>query len=614
MINFPSEQIGRALMLNQKIANQINLVAKLHSVTVSAMQDKLSQVVLSGSPQGVAYVHNEISTLASQAKRDIKAHCMLLPILLSHQARDVITIIRERCGIEVNLATISGIFQPIQYIIQASCQIQLLQKMQVRAYLIPSASLPELYTWSFINKHSILEPLPASVNELLNNWYRLQISGQEQFQFNGVPYIADLSAMTLMDTVSGETVSLYKESQSPYWLFAQDQQQDFLNFVRSDSDAIESMYRYGGSNITLSGVNHLIDFTSMHQMSLSTGKTSLIKRCPPPLSSVLPDYTCHLVVTGSPDSLGEVTMEIMKQLDALCTRTEFTCKLPGISQYWRDVIAVHAFNMFRQFCVKVDNLQGNNGVLMAQLQGERDYCGKVKVHVKEQLLDLLQSVMTQESSARSNPSIKIIFPPEWGPQQLNVEFKPIRRSSQEWSDIEGMVHKTLPAARLVQIDRVQNRQLWEKYALEKGHMNQRNNGLLNEKLLFHGTRKNDPRSVVQSLRGIDFRCSRRDHQLLWGTGAYFAANANYSNRYSYHNAQLQAWQMIIVKVLTGNSCSYRKPNPSLTRPPPLFAGSNLLYDTVCGCSGGSDIYVVYDQDRAYPAYIISYHVPKNPTS
>ena len=614
MINFPSEQIGRALMLNQKIANQINLVAKLHSVTVSAMQDKLSQVVLSGSPQGVAYVHNEISTLTSQAKRDIKAHCMLLPILLSHQARDVITIIRERCGIEVNLATISGTFQPIQYIIQAGCQIHLLQKMQVRAYLIPSASLPELYTWSFINKHSILEPLPASVNELLNNWYRLQISGQEQFQFNGVPYIADLSAMTLMDTVSGETVSLYKESQSPYWSFAQDQQQDFLNFVRSDSDAVESMYRYGGSNITLSGVNHLIDFTSMHQMSLSTGKTSLIKRCPPPLSSVLPDYTCHLVVTGSPDSLGEVTMEIMKQLNALCTRTEFTCKLPGISQLWRDVIAVYAFNVFRQFCVKVDNLQVNNRVLLAQLQGERDYCGKVKVHVKEQLLDLLQSVMTQESSARSNPSIKIIFPPEWGPQQLNVEFKPIRRSSQEWSDIEGMVHKTLPAARLVQIDRVQNRQLWEKYALEKRHMNQRNNGLVNVKLLFHGTRKNDPRSVVQSLRGIDFRCSRRDHQLLWGTGAYFAANANYSNRYSYHNAQLQAWQMIIVKVLTGNSCSYIKPNPSLTRPPPLFAGSNLLYDTVCGCSGGSDIYVVYDQDRAYPAYIISYHVPKNPTS
>lgn len=442
------------------------------------------------------------------------------------------------------------------------------------------------------------------------------IDAQTQFQFDDRLYIADLSAMTLMDTTSGEAALLHKEPQQLYWSFAPEQQGDFLNFVQGESEAIEFMYRYGGSSIALSGVNHLMEFNSMHQLNLSTGKTSLIKRCPPPLSSVLPDYNCQLVLTGSPEGLSEVTMEVMKQLDTFCTRMEFTCKLPGISQHWRDVTAVHAFNVFRQFCVKVDTLQVNGEVLMAQLQGERDYCAKVKVHVKEQLLDLLQYVVAKECSLRSSPSSKIVFPPEWDPQQLDVEFKSIRRSSREWSDIEGMVHKTLPAATIIQIDRVQNCQLWEKYALEKGHMNRRNNGLVNEKLLFHGTRKNDPQSVVQSLRGIDFRCSRRDHQLLWGTGSYFATNANYSNRYSYYNTQLQAWQMIVVNVLTGKSCNYRNPSPSLTRPPPLFPGSNLLYDTVRGCSVGADsiIYVVYDQDRAYPAYIVSYRVPQNPTS
>ena len=610
VINFPSELIGRALLLTPRIASHINLVAKLHNVTVSA--DNASQVILSGSPQGVAYVHNEINTLASQAKRDIKAHCMLIPILFSHQARDVITIIRQRCDIEISLVATSGLFPPILDLIQASHQIQLLQKVQVKNYLIPLVPVSELYTWSFINKHSVSEPLPASVNQLLNNRYSLQFGGQEQFQFNGVSYVADLSTMTLVDTLSGETVTLCKEPLSPYWLFAQDQQRDFLNFVQSDSDAIECMYCYGGSSVTLSGVNHLIEFTSMHQLNLKTAKTSLIKRYPPPASSVLPDYNCHLVLIGSPDSLNETTKEIMKQLDALCALTEFTCKLPGVSQHWLDVIAVHVFNVFRQFCVKVGNLQVNNGVLMAQLQGERDYCEKVKVHVKEQLLDLLQSAVTQESGVQYSPSIN--FPPEWEPQQSDVELKPVQRNSQEWNSIVEKVNKTLPAAGLIQIDRVQNRQLWEKYALEKSHMDNRNNGLVNEKLLFHGTRKNDPQSVAQSLRGIDFRCSRRDHRLLWGIGAYFAVNANYSHHYSHNNHQLHAWQMIIVKVLTGHSCSYRNPNPSLTRPPPLFAGSNLLYDTVCGSSGGSDIYVVYDQDRAYPAYIISYHLPTNPVS
>ena len=615
MIIFPSELVGRALMINPNIASSIHLLAKQHNVTVSAMPDNLSQVVISGSPPGVAFVHNEISTLASQAKRDIKAHCMVLPILFSQQAKEMIAMVGERYGIEISVVTTAGLFHPIHdVLIQANDQIQLLQKVQASNYLIPLVSISEPYTWSFINKLSALVPLPAYVNELLSNWYCLQINGQKQFQFDDRLYIADLTAMMLVDTTSGETVFLHKEPQQPYWSFAPDQQRECLNFVQSESEAIEFMYRYGGSSVALSGVNHLIEFNSMHQLNLSTGKTSLIKRHPPPLSSVLPDYNCHLVLTGSPEGLREITVEIMKRLDALCTQTEFTCKLPGISQHWQDIIAVHAFNVFRQFCMKVDALQVNNGVLMAQLQGERDYCGKVKIHVKEQLLDLLQFIITQECSLCSSLSTKIYFPSEWEPQQLDVEFKPIRRSNQEWSDIETMVHKTLPTARLVQIDRVQNLQLWEKYALEKGHMNRRNNGLMNEKLLFHGTRKINPKSVVQCLRGIDFRCSRRDHQLLWGTGAYFAANANYSNRYSYYNAQLQAWQMIVVKVLTGNSCSYRNPDRSLTRPPRLFAGSNLLYDTVCGHHGGSDIYVVYDQDRAYPAYIISYNFPKDPTS
>ena len=112
--------------------------------------------------------------------------------------------------------------------------------------------------------------------------------------------------------------------------------------------------------------------------------------------------------------------------------------------------------------------------------------------MKEQLLDLLQSVMTQESSLRSSPSAKMNFPPEWEPQQLDIEFKSVSKNSQEWNDIVGMVHKMLPTTSVVQIDRIQHCQLWEKYALEKSHMNHRNNSLVNEELLFHGTRKNNP--------------------------------------------------------------------------------------------------------------------------
>ena len=269
--------------------------------------------------------------------------------------------------------------------------------------------------------------------------------------------------------------------------------------------------------------------------------------------------------------------------------------------------------MLRQYFVQIISLEARDGVLIVQLRGEREYCERVKalvkdqlVDIKDQLVDLLQSAVIQNSSVCTSPRSNV--PNEWEPQTTDMELKLVRQHGQEWNNIVGMVHRTLPGAQVIEISRVQNRQLWEKYALERDHMENRNNGIVNEKSLFHGTRKNDPKTVALSLRGIDFRFSRRDHQLLWGTGAYFAVKASYSDRYCYTNLAINARQMIIAKVLTGHSCLYRHSDPRLTRPPPLFPGSNLLHDTVCGQNAGSDIYVVYDQDRVYPAYIITYIV------
>ena len=98
---------------------------------------------------------------------------------------------------------------------------------------------------------------------------------------------------------------------------------------------------------------------------------------------------------------------------------------------------------------------------------------------------------------------------------------------------------------------------------------------------------------------------------MWGLANYFAANASYSDRYAYSRAGGYK-EMFMVKVLTGDS--YSSPsNQSLRMPPekPVAVSGNLQfakahYDTVTGTTHGCQVFMTYDNDKAYPAYLIQY--------
>ena len=141
---------------------------------------------------------------------------------------------------------------------------------------------------------------------------------------------------------------------------------------------------------------------------------------------------------------------------------------------------------------------------------------------------------------------------------------------------------------------------------------EKNGGVTNEKLLFHGTSETPPEKIFRSEFGFDFRyCSKGK----WGIGTYFAVNANYSNSYSYRPNNEGYRQMILANVLTGNSCQCA-PDHTLRRPPRKEGTGTgdgeeeICYDTVCGFIGGSDVFVVYDHEKAYPKYLITYNVRK----
>ena len=134
-----------------------------------------------------------------------------------------------------------------------------------------------------------------------------------------------------------------------------------------------------------------------------------------------------------------------------------------------------------------------------------------------------------------------------------------------------------------------------------------NTDYLRDELLFHGTRQNKPELIYGGDEGFDKHCSQEG---MWGKGNYFAVNSSYSNRYAFR-ASGGLRKMFAAWVLTGNS----KCLPSdrqLVQPPFMDKPANQenmvqrRYDSVNGTTGGTRVYITYDNEHAYPAYLITY--------
>ena len=202
----------------------------------------------------------------------------------------------------------------------------------------------------------------------------------------------------------------------------------------------------------------------------------------------------------------------------------------------------------------------------------------------------------------------ITFPPEWQPQTERLKKIPVPPSSYEWSKIESQFKETLPNATIVDILRIQNKMLWQSYMQEAAKLKRRNNGVVNEKTLFHGTSSNDPSLIYNGEDGFEMRlCSG-----MWGQANYFAVNAKYSDGYAFVRNGTR--EIFLAKVLTGDSVKL-EPDRTLRLPPEKRANNGprstlqyakRRYDTVNGVTNGSQVYMTYHNQKSYPAYLIQY--------
>ena len=177
---------------------------------------------------------------------------------------------------------------------------------------------------------------------------------------------------------------------------------------------------------------------------------------------------------------------------------------------------------------------------------------------------------------------------------------------EEYESIAARFHQTLPSNDITKIERIQNKVLWRRYASKSREMCQSGDGILNEELLFHGTRRNNPELIYKGSDGFDMRLSNNG---MWGKGNYFAVNASYSNSYAFCSASavMPCKKMLAAWVLTGKSF-YSQPH-SFCHPPEMgdaSQGVQRKYDSVNGQTHGSKVFITYENSLAYPGYLITY--------
>ena len=131
------------------------------------------------------------------------------------------------------------------------------------------------------------------------------------------------------------------------------------------------------------------------------------------------------------------------------------------------------------------------------------------------------------------------------------ELVDVNLATAEAAALGALLRRGLRSARVVKLERVQNRMLWARYVHAR-HLVALREGDANEQWLFHGTCALAPAQVCESEDGLDPRFSSGG---FYGNGTYLAESAaypvggRYAHRVSGHNGARM--QLLIVQAVCG---------------------------------------------------------------
>ena len=465
------------------------------------------------------------------------------------------------------------------------------------------------YTWEWMDDTGTFTPYESQLSAQLNDAYKNSPNGSASFIVNGQSYTVHFDTMLQVNTVtkftrrmrrvSPSSATATTEQPSMLWKYCNDLQR-WTPYKPDDSQAIEKMYQsQKPAQLVIKGKVYGFDFSQMSQINMETNYRRPIMR------SIRKKSEVPVPITQAPG---------VEQNRIMITLCGPTANLPIAKNRFDDKLKNALKNGNIAFPTSLEKKVISIVKQHRLTFSIRADSGDHKKGKKRLVFHGLSSAVNEALSAIQEEIINyhaatfevVEVPQEWQSQTQNLEIFPVHSGSAEWHKVVGNFNSTLPNT-VIKVIRIQNKWLWERYAQHKQRLAYKNDGNVNERELFHGTRGNDPRLIYEGEDGFDMRYSSPG---MWGLANYFAVNASYSNDYAYTRSD-GSREMFMVKVLTGDS--YQCSSNSKLRMPPEKQGmggggqlARVRYDTVTGTTRGSQVFMTYDNDKAYPAYLIQY--------
>ena len=486
-----------------------------------------------------------------------------------------------------------------------------------------SGTQPTKPRW-YWEEHGKYFEYDQDANDQINSAWACDKQGKCHLVINYQVYLINLKSMTQtnvatqfsrpiqcrqVDQSSSELCG--SESSAPIqWSYCDDSG-NFSCYTPLQSQQIEDMYSCSTPVTTLS-INdweYAFDFDRMVQINTKTERERQIKRQKAKqtdihqvtrLKTLDPSETVVLSLRGYPSSIESVKECLSETVDSLVKSEEIAVP-PQLS-----VDAVF-FQQIEEIIINLKYIEHTvvtrDSASLADSQKFIHILGEKEL-LKEAHHQLQTKIISYLSSGQV-PNEPIKYPSEWEPQQKSFQIFSVKNHSNEWKRIASLFNKTMSNVKIIEIRRIQNKVLWEKYMQDKKRICEKNKGSANEKELFHGSRSTKAEDIVSCEDGLDMRWSAEG---MWGRANYFAVKACYSDSFAYQRSD-GLKEMIVAKVLTGDSHT-SPPNSSLRMPPEKpsanSGGLKLKYDTINGVTKGSRVYMTYSNEKAYPGYIIIY--------
>ncbi|CDQ75016.1 unnamed protein product [Oncorhynchus mykiss] len=195
------------------------------------------------------------------------------------------------------------------------------------------------------------------------------------------------------------------------------------------------------------------------------------------------------------------------------------------------------------------------------------------------------------------------LPQQWDtrPATTSVRLYPIHSGSPEYDEVLSLFRATCPDNTIIKIERVQNTNLWNSFQIKKQEMEDRNDGMINERRLFHATSY----TTIEHINNNGFnRSYAGQNDALYGNGTYFAVNASYSAADEFSKPDGEGRKlMYLCCVLTGH---FTKGERGMIEPP--FRGGSEIrrYDSTTNDTDNPTEFVVFRDCQAYPQYLITF--------